>query len=69
MLLLGIMSSNFPRSERSLRLVNSRVQDLLYNASNGRKRVPKHVQFGLSVKQKTGSVSVIRRLNRYGYCT
>ena len=66
--MLGILSSNFSKTERSSKLVNSIAQDLLYNASNGRKRVPKHVQLGLSVKRKTGSVNVIRWLNHYGHC-
>ena len=67
-LLLDILSNNFSKTERNTRLVNSIAQDLLYNASNDRKRVPKHVQLGLSVKRITGSVSVIRWLNRYGHC-
>ena len=67
-LLLGILSSNVSKTERSSRLVNLIAQDLLYNASNGRKRVSKHVRLGLSVKRKTGSVSVICWLNHYGHC-
>ena len=44
------------------------AQDLLYSASNSRKRVPKLVQLGLPVKQKTRSIKVIIWLNHYGYC-
>ena len=67
-LLRAILTSNASKTERSSRLVDSIAQDLLYNSSNGRKRVPKHVQLGLSVKRKTGSVNVIRWLNRFGHC-
>ena len=63
------MLGNLSKTKRTSRLVNSISQDLLCNASNGRKKVPKHVQLGLSVKRKTGSVSVIRWLSRYGHCT
>ena len=66
--MLGILSRNFSKTARSSRLVNSIAQDLLYNASNDRKRVPKHVRLGLSVKRKTGSVSVVRWLDHYGHC-
>ena len=44
------------------------AQDLLYSASNSRKRVSKLVQLGLSVKQKTRSIKAIIWLNHYGYC-
>ena len=63
-----MLSSNFTKTEQNSRFANSIAQDLLYSASNGRKKVPKRVQLGLSVKWKTGSVSVIRWLNRYGHC-
>ena len=33
----------------------------------GRKKVNKHVQLAMAIKRKTGSVSVIRWLNRYGH--
>ena len=67
-LLLSILSKNPSKTEKNSRLVDSIAQDLLYNASNGRKRVPKHVQVGLSIKRKTGSVSVLSWLNRYEHC-
>ena len=67
-LLSSIISKHAKNTDRNSRLVDSIAQDLVYNASNGRKRVPKHVQLGLSIKRKTGSVSVIRWLNRFGHC-
>ena len=51
------------RLKTQIEIVDSIAQDLVFIASNGRKRVPKHVQLGLSIKRKTGSVSVILWLN------
>lgn len=48
-------------------MVNSLAQYLVYNVSIGKKRVPKHVQLGLAVKQKTESVITAHWLNRFDY--
>ena len=55
------------KRHRISRIVNSLAQDLIYNASVGKKRVPEHVQLGFTVKRKTGSVSTLRWLNRFGH--
>ena len=67
-LLLSILTSSNKKADRISRIVNSLAQDLIYNARVAKKRVPKYVQLGLTVKRKTGSVSTIRLLNRFGHC-
>jgi len=49
------------------RLVLSLGQDLLYNATKGRKKTAKHVALPLTVKNLTGCKEVITLLNRYGH--
>ena len=68
-LLSSILSARGKETEIIIRIMNAIAQDLLYNASMGKKKTTKHVQLAISVKRKTGSVSVIRWLNRFGHAT
>ena len=49
-----LLNSRGRSSTRSSRLISSMAQDLTYNASYGRKRVPKHIHLGVCVKRKSG---------------
>ena len=62
-----MLTSTNKKTDRISRIVNSLAQDLIYNVSAGKKKVPKHVQLGLTVTLKTDSVSTIRWLNRFGH--
>ena len=66
--LLRLVTSRGSRSSYLIQIISSLdlAQDLVYNASSGRKRVHKHVQLGFRVKRKYGSVYLIRWLNRLG---
>ena len=61
-----LLTSRGLKSSLLTRIINSLAQDLTYNASFGRKRVQKHVQLGICVKRKSGSLDLIRWLNRLG---
>ena len=65
----SILTSSNKKIDRISRIVNYLAQDLIYNVSVGRKRVPKYAQLGLTVKWKAGSVITIRWLNRFGHST
>ena len=43
------------------------AQDLLFVASNGGKRTPKHVSLPMKIKNLTGSAELITILNRLGH--
>ena len=43
-------------------------QDLVYIASKGKCKTPKHVSVGVAMHQMTQSKDVIQILNRYGHC-
>ena len=45
------------------------AQDIVYSASHGRVKTPKHVALGMSVRHITGSKQVITLLNRMGHCS
>ena len=62
-----LLNSRGRSSTRSSRLISSMAQDLNYNASYGRKRVPKHIHLGVCVKRKSGSVDLVRWLNHFGH--
>ena len=49
------------------RLVMSIAQDIIYAATHGRVKTPKHVALPLAVKQMTGSAKTITLLNRFGH--
>lgn len=66
-LLVSILAAKGKTNERIKRITHSIAQDLLYNASNGRKKTNKHAALAVAVKRRTGSVSVIRWLNRFGH--
>ena len=65
--LISVLSAKGKKTERTSRLISSIAQDLMYNASTGRKRTKKHVQLAIATKRKTASISVIRWLNRFGH--
>ena len=56
-----------PKSKRNDHLTSSISQDLLCNVTKENVRTKKHVQLGVSIKRKTGSVAVLRWLNRFGH--
>ena len=62
-----LLTSCGSKSSRLTRIISSLSQELTYNASFGRKKVQKHVQLGICVKRKSGSVDLIRWLNRLGH--
>ena len=62
-----LLTSRGLKSSRLTRIISSLAQDLAYNPSFGRKRVQKHVQLGISVKRKSGSVDLIHWLNCFGH--
>ena len=62
-----LLTSLGSKSSHLNRIISSLAQDLVYNASFGRKRVQKHVQLGICVKRKSRSVDLIRWLNHYGH--
>ena len=43
------------------------AQDLLFVASNGRKKTPKHVSLPMTIKSFTGSAKLTTILNRLGH--
>ena len=44
------------------------AQDLIYCASHGRAKLPKHVGLAMSVRHMTGSKQLVSILNRIGHC-
>ena len=66
-LLFTIISSKKEKTERKSRLVKSIGQDLIYNASHGKKKTLKHTQLGIALKRKTGSRQILQWLNRFGH--
>ena len=54
-----LLISRGSKSSRLTRIISSLAQYLAYNASFGRKRLQKHMQLGIFVKRKSGSVNLI----------
>ena len=68
LLLRHIISSRGLHTPRVDRLVSSIAQDLIYNSTNGRSKIVKHIELALSIKRSNGNKAVITWLNRYGHC-
>ena len=64
LLSLILTKTRFKINDRLTSLIS---QDLLYNVIKGKVRTKKHVQLGISIKRKTGSVAVLSWLNRFGH--
>lgn len=64
-LLTGEADCNY--SQRIDWLVTSLGQDVLYGASRGRIKPPKHILLSFAIKSLTGNVEVIMFLNRMGH--
>ena len=64
-------STGFPGlqycSEKVSRLITSFGQDLVFGASGGRQRPPKHILLPYAVKSLTNNVELIQILNRCGH--
>ena len=43
-------------------------QDLIFNATQGQMKTPKHVSVPIAIKQLTGSTQTVTLLNRFGHC-
>ncbi|CAH3184664.1 unnamed protein product [Porites lobata] len=44
------------------------AQDLIYAATHGRLKTPKHIGLAMSVRHMTGSKHLVTMLNRFGHC-
>ena len=55
------------QKKSDLRLVMSFAHDIIYAATYGGVKTPKHVALPLAVKQMTGSAKTITLLNRFGH--
>lgn len=65
-LLCGDMTPKNP-SQRTMMLVDSFSQDLVYAVSSGSQVPPKHILLPCVVKALTGNVEIIQMLNRLGH--
>ena len=54
-------------SKRTEVLINSFSQDLIFTATNGHSKPPKHILTAYAVKTLTGNVEIIQMLNRLGH--
>jgi hypothetical protein len=54
-------------SQRIEWLINSIGQDIIYGASRGKVKPPKHILLPFAIKSLTGNVEVIKILNRLGH--
>ena len=59
----SLLSKSFPVSERVERLSNLLRQNIIYDMSNGKSKVTKHVQFAITTKRKTGSRLMLDSVN------
>ena len=59
----SLLSKSFPVSERVERLSNLLRQNIIYDMSNGKSKVTKHVQLGITTKRKTGSRLMLDSVN------
>ena len=66
--LLSKQTSKINKSVRSERLVLSMSQDICYNITQGRWKMPKHLLLGMTVRHLSGSSQMINILNRFGHC-
>ena len=67
-LLPSVLSRKVAISERIKRRVSSIGQDIIYNATRGKSKAQKHIQFGLLLKRKTSSKQMINICNRLAHC-
>ena len=49
------------------RRVSSIAQDIIFSATSGRVKQPKHIALSMTIKSMTGSAKVITMLNRFGH--
>lgn len=56
-----------PKSERCQLRVMSTGQDICYNVSKGKWKMPKHILLGMSVRHLSGNTQLINILNRHGH--
>ena len=54
-------------SQRAERYVTSIAEDLIYCATNGRVKTPKHVYLPMTVRNLTSNVQIVSLLNRFGH--
>ena len=59
----SLLSKSFPVSERVERLSNLLRQNIIYDMSNGKSKVTKHVQLAITTKRKTGSRLMLDSVN------
>ena len=67
LLMISLLSKSFPVAARVERLSNSLGQDIIYNMSNGKIKIIKHVQLGITTMRKTRSRLMLASLNRLGH--
>jgi len=60
--------STTPNTDQMERLIQSVVDDVMYNASHGRLKQSKHLCLALTIKSLIGSRKIIEILNRFGHC-